>query len=91
MADRLVEVIKSVAVDAVKAGRPCEVIFGRVTKDYEEDEELCITLSDKLSDLPESFFIFHSSIAPKLLEKNTVLTVLTIQGGQKYYVIEARG
>ena len=37
MSVELVKLIKSIAMDAVRASNPTEVVFGTVSKDYEND------------------------------------------------------
>ena len=86
MSVELVKLIKSVAMDAVRASKPVELIYGTVIKDYENDGELVIHLSEKL-DLSENFFTF-GSIRPTNLERGNRLVIIRMQGGQSYYVVD---
>lgn len=86
MSVELVKLIKSVAMDAVRASKPVELIYGTVIKDYENDGELVIHLSEKL-DLSENFFTF-GSIRPKNLKRGNRLVIIRMQGGQSYYVAD---
>ena len=86
MSAELVKLIKNVAMDAVRASKPVELMYGTVTKDYEHDGELVIFLTEKL-ELAESFFIF-GSIQPRGLSRGDKLILIRMQGGQSYYVAD---
>ncbi|MDO4301262.1 MAG: hypothetical protein Q4D26_07730 [Clostridia bacterium] len=86
MSVELVKLIKSVAMDAFRASKPVELIYGNVIKDYENDGELVIHLAEKL-DLCADFFVF-GSIRPKNLERGNRLVIIRMQGGQSYYVAD---
>lgn len=86
MSVELVKLIKSVALDAVRASKPVELIYGTVVEDYENDGELVIHLSEKL-DLSENFFTF-GNIRPMNLERGNRLVIIRMQGGQSYYVAD---
>jgi hypothetical protein len=74
-------------MDAFRASKPCELMFATVLKDYENDDELVISLSEDLK-LDESFFIFNSSIKKEYLKRGERLTLIRQQGGQVYYVLD---
>lgn len=86
MSVELVKLIKQVAIDAFRASKPVELIYGKVIKDYKNDGELVIYLAEKL-ELTEQFFVF-GSIRPKNLERGNRLAIIRMQGGQSYYVVD---
>lgn len=83
----IVQLIKQVAMDAVQASKPCALFFATVLKDYENDNELIIGISDELK-LEESFFIFNSGIKKEHLKRGDRLTLIRQQGGQVYYALD---
>ena len=86
MSVELVKLIKSIAMDAVRASNPTEVIFGTVSKDYENDGQFAVRLSEKL-ELDETFCVF-GSIRPANLQRGNRLVIIKMQGGQAYYVAD---
>ena len=82
----LVKLIKQVAVDAVNAAKPVEVVFGKV----KSVSPLQITVDQKMT-LGKNQLILTERTAKCELTAGDQLILIRQQGGQKYIVLDRIG
>lgn len=80
----LIEIIKRTAVDAVRQTYPLELLFATVTQD--EDGGGLLIKTEQKQPLSRAFFIENGKLDG--LKKGDRLSVLRLQGGQRFYVLE---
>lgn len=84
---KLTQLIKTLALQAVKQTKPLELIYGTVTQEEDEEKgtELLIKIQQK-QELTKDFFIKNSKLDG--LEVDNKLILLQVQGGQMFYILE---
>lgn len=80
MSSGIIETIKQVALKAFEASNPVKILFGVVTS----INPITINVADKLT-LTEEFLIFNGEPV-----EGEVVTLIRVQGGQKYVVLGNR-
>lgn len=79
----LIQLIKRIALDAVKAGKPCDIMVGTV----EKEDPLKIKISGKVT-LDRDFFHVTNTVIKSGLKKGDKVMVVRASGGQKYFVLD---
>ena len=80
MSSGIIETIKKVALDAFTASKPVNVLWGEVTS----VDPITITINQYLS-LTEEFLVINGEVF-----KGDKVTLIRVQGGQKYVVLGTR-
>lgn len=83
MANNINQSIKKIAMDAYRAGKPCDIIMGIVV----EAKPLRIKISDKAI-LDDDFLMITQTVSEAGLEKGDKVALIRAGGGQKYLVID---
>ncbi len=83
MANNINQLIKKIAMDAYRAGKPCDIITGIVV----EAKPLRIKISAKAI-LDEDFLAITQTASEAGLEKGDKAALIRAGGGQKYLVID---
>lgn len=79
--DRMVELIKRVALGAVEQSKPTDVLFGSIVS----QNPLKIKIDQK--QIIDKQFLIITSICERLKQGDSVV-LIRMQGGQKFVVIE---
>lgn len=83
MANNINQLIKKIAMDAYRAGKPCDIIMGIVT----ESKPLRIKISDKAI-LDDDFLVITRTASETGMTKGDKVALIRACGGQKYFVID---
>lgn len=83
MANNINQLIKKIAMDAYRAGNPCDFAIGLVT----ENKPLRIKISDKAI-LDGDFLVITKTASEADLEKGDKVALIRAGGGQKYLIID---
>lgn len=81
--DNLIQLIKRIALDAVKSSKPCDIITGIV----EKSDPLEIKISEKVT-LDRDFFYMTKTTMECGLKKGDKVAIMRANGGQKYFVLD---
>lgn len=81
--DNLNQLIKKLAMDAVRASKPCDIIIGTV----EQGNPMKIKLSEKVT-LDSDYFYVTKTAKECNLEKGNKVALIRANGGQKYLVVD---
>lgn len=81
MANNLLSIIKTAAVEAVMANAPVNIYIGLIAN----LEPLSIMISEREITLDSDFFVFTQNVGE--LKKGDKLLLLCQQGGQRYFAI----
>lgn len=79
----LPQLIKKLALDAVQASKPCDIVTGVVA----DTDPLKIKISDKVT-LDRDFFILTQRTREAELKKGDEIVLLRADGGQKYLILD---
>lgn len=79
----LAQLIKKLALDAVRASKPCNIVTGVVT----DAAPLKIKISEKVT-LDRDFFILTQRAKETELKKGDKMALLREEGGQRYLIID---
>lgn len=86
-----VKVIKEIAVNAVNAGKPCCIVFGRVTEIIKDSSgeviDVKVYINDKAT-LDIFFLLFGERLTKNNLAEGDKLILLRQAGGQLFYVLD---
>ncbi len=83
MANNINQSIKKIAMDAYRAGKPCDIITGIVV----EAKPLRIKISDKAI-LDGDFLMITKTASEAGLKEGDKVALVRASGGQKYLVID---
>lgn len=78
----LTQLIKKAAIEAVEAGKPSDLIFGKVIS----TNPLRVNVDQKLT-LNEEF-VFVTYAYQQLMQDNDNVVMIRAKGGQKYLIID---
>ncbi|WP_432199232.1 DUF2577 domain-containing protein [Anoxybacillus gonensis] len=79
----LVDLIKNVAVKAVEATNPVNVLFGTVVS----ESPLEVQIHQKLK-LTEEFLVITERVTQTNLKRGNKVVLLRVQGGQQFVVLD---
>ncbi|WP_025950465.1 DUF2577 domain-containing protein [Geobacillus thermocatenulatus] len=79
----LVDLIKNVAVKAVEATNPVDVLFGTVVS----ESPLEVQIHQKLK-LTEEFLVITERVTQANLKRADKVVLLRVQGGQQFIVLD---
>ena len=81
----LIQLIKKIAMDAVTASKPCDVLIGKV----KSVSPLTVAVSQKL--ILDEDFLTVSDNARIRIRKNSSVIMVRRSGGQQFFVIDTIG
>lgn len=77
------QLIKKLAIEAVRASKPCDIVMGTVA----DAAPLKIKISSKVT-LDSDFFVLTKTAEEREMKKGDEIVLLRANGGQRYLVLD---